>query len=155
MKLFSALLLAFALTFSDQAANADQTDEEAISAIVADIRNGWLNADGEPFWKHFLDFDGARYVESGGQNVGLTDLVENHVEPEGHHLQDFKLEFDNLQIHVEGEFAWALADVSVYAVVKSDNRTIDKTGYETFLFRKVEGTWKVVHTHSSTRPRRK
>ena len=45
--------------------------------------------DGTPFREHYLDYDGARYVESGGQNEGLTDLIEHHVEPEGDALDNF------------------------------------------------------------------
>jgi hypothetical protein len=51
-------------------------------------------------------------------------------------------------------YALANEDVRVVATVRSDGRKIDKTGHETFLFRRVGGTWKVVHTHSSTRSRK-
>jgi ketosteroid isomerase-like protein len=126
-------------------------DPEAIRTIIAAIKAGWENADATPFEKHFLDFDGARYIESGGQNEGLRDLIEHHVEPEGDALEELTLTFTNIEIHFERDFAWAIADVGVKATVKSDGRKIDKRGYETFLFRYVDGSWKVVHTHSSTR----
>jgi len=129
-------------------------DPQALEVIIMDIKAGWENADGTPFRKHFLDFDGARYVESGGQNEGLTDLIEHHVEPEGDALEFLKLTFSNIETHFEGNFAWAIADVRVQAKIRKDGREIDKTGYETFLFRAVDGAWRVVHTHSSTRERR-
>ena len=59
-------------------ANADDDAEELV-AIIGAIEAGWEQADGTPFRKHFLDFPGARYIESGGQNEGLTDLVELYV----------------------------------------------------------------------------
>ena len=130
-------------------------DTEAIKTIIADIKSGWENADGTPFEKHFLDFDGARYIESGGQNDGLRDLIDHHVEPEGDALDDLTLTFSHIEVHFEGHFAWAIADVGVKATIKSDGRKLDKRGYETFLFRYVDGSWKVVHTHSSTRPVKK
>ncbi len=130
-------------------------DPQALEAIIMDIKAGWENADGTPFRKHFLDFDGARYVESGGQNEGLTDLIEHHVEPEGDALEFLKLTFSNIETHFEGDFAWAIADVRVQAKIREDGREIDKTGYETFMFRLVDDRWRVVHTHSSTRDRRK
>lgn len=155
MKLSLIPLLAL-LTFAPLGnAAANPSDVESINAIILDIRDGWLNADRAPFERHFLDFEGARYVESGGQNEGLTDLIEHHVVPEGNHLEDFDLKFENIEVHLETGFAWAIADVSVYAVIKSDGRVIDKKGYETFLFRQIEGKWKVVHTHSSTRSKKK
>ncbi len=129
-------------------------DVAALEQIIEAVRNGWLEADGTPFRENFLDFDGARYVETGGQNEGLTDLVEHHVEPEGHALADFELNFSNVEVHFEGDFAWAIVDVDLEATVISRDEKISRKGYETFLFRRIDGQWKVVHTHSSTRPKK-
>lgn len=132
--------------------SAQEDDAAKLIAIIDAVEKGWEQGDGTPFRKHFLDWDGARYVESGGQNEGLTDLVEHHVEPEGDALSDFELALTDVETHFEGEFAWAVADVEVKATVNRDGRKIHNRGYETFLFRRVDGEWKVVHTHSSSRP---
>ncbi|MFT5372998.1 MAG: hypothetical protein ACI9R7_002555 [Lysobacterales bacterium] len=130
---------------------ASEPDPELVNIIQA-VENGWENGDGTPFRKHFLDFEAARYFESGGQNEGLDDLVENHVEPEGDVLSGLELAFTNIETHLEGDFAWSIADTEVKATVKKDGRVIHNRGHQTFLFRMVEGDWKVVHTHSSSRP---
>lgn len=130
-------------------------DADALVAIIGAIETGWEQADGTPFRQHFLDFPGARYIESGGQNEGLTDLVEHHVEPEGDALEGLELSLTNIETHFEGDFAWAVADVEVKALVRRDQRQIHNRGYQTFLFRRVDGQWKVVHTHSSSRPVKK
>lgn len=135
--------------------HADSPDESQIIEIIGAVEQGWEDADGAPFREHFLDFHGARYIESGGQNSGLSDLIDNHVEPEGDALDSLELSFSNIEVHTEGFFAWAVADVEVIAVVKADKRRIHNRGYQTFLFRAVDGDWKVVHTHSSSRPVRK
>lgn len=134
-----------------QCAVAANNDQELVN-IIESIERGWETADGKPFRQHFLDFEGARYIESGGQNMGLDDLVTHHVEPEGDALDDLDLTFSNIETHIEGDFAWAVADVEVRATVKRDDRKIHNRGHETFLFRRVGGEWKVVHTHSSSRP---
>lgn len=130
------------------------SDADAIKAIIAEIETGWELGDGAPFRKHFLDFDGARYIESGGQNVGLDDLVKRHVEPEKHSLEFLQLDFSNIVVHLEGEFAWAIADTAIKGKVRASGKEFDKTGYETFLFRKMDGAWKVVHFHSSSRDKK-
>lgn len=145
---FGALLLIALPGYS----NAQEHDAESLIAIVHEIEKGWEQGDGTPFREHFLDFEGARYVESGGQNEGLTDLVEHHVEPEGDALDDFELSLSNVETNIEGDFAWVIADVEFKALVKKDQRQIHSRGYETFLFRRVNGKWMVVHTHSSSRP---
>ena len=149
----SFTILGLALIFgviAPATAVADE-DGQALVEIVKAVESGWENGDGAPFWKHFLDFEGARYVETGGQNEGLTDLIEHHVEPEGHALADFDLIFSNIETHIEGDFAWAIVDVELKATVVRTDRQLHKRGYETFLFRRTDGGWKVVHTHSSTR----
>lgn len=143
-------LLLFSL-LGIQCAVADDSDQALVN-IIESIERGWETADGTPFRQHFLDFEGARYIESGGQNEGLDDLVTHHVEPEGDALDGLDLTFSNIETHIEGDFAWAVADVEVRATVKRDARKIHNRGYETFLFRRVGGDWKVVHTHSSSRP---
>jgi hypothetical protein len=81
---------------------------------------------------------------------GISD--DMHVEPEADAFKNFTLNFSNIETHVEGDFAWAIADTEIKATLKSDGRKIDNKGHETFLFRKLDGQWKVVHTHSSSRP---
>ncbi len=76
------LILVLALLAIGCEKNIADHNEKLIENIINDIRLGWENGDGTAFRKHFLDWDGARYFEGGGQNIGLKDLIVNHVEPE-------------------------------------------------------------------------
>ncbi len=125
-------------------------DETAILGIVHAVENGWEQADGGPFRTHFLDFDGARYFESGGENVGLDDLIDHHVEPEGKAL-DLNLGFTDPQIHIQGDFAWVLFDTEIKATIHGSGEEIHNKGHETMILQKIDGHWKVLHTHSSSR----
>lgn len=148
----SAVLIFVALFFMSEKLPAQEDDSAALIAIIDAIEKGWEHGDGQPFREHYLDFEGARYIEGGGQNEGLADLVGHHVEPEGDALDNFELNLTNIETHVEGDFAWAVVDVEVKALIKKDQRQIHNRGFETFLFRRVGDSWKVVHTHSSSRP---
>ena len=132
-----------------------QDDDAALKEIIEAVRVGWVEADGAPFRQHFLDFEGARYFEGGGQNEGLTDLIEHHVEPEADAFVNFSLDFSNIETHIEGGFAWALVDTEIKATLKSDGRVIHNKGRGTYLFRSVDGEWKVVHTNSASKPVKK
>jgi hypothetical protein len=156
LKVFFLGALVLGSVFSVASATAETSnDRDALVSIIAAIERGWETADGTPFRTHFLDYEGARYIESGGQNEGLDDLVIHHVEPEGDALSGLDLTFSDIEVHVQDDFAWALADVEVRATVRKDNREIHNRGYETFLFQRIKGEWKVLHTHSSSRPVRK
>ena len=146
------VIILLSLSFFSRHVQAQQDDPAALIAIIDAVEKGWEQGDGQPFRKHFLDFEGARYIESGGQNTGLTDLIEHHVEPEGDAFDSFKLTFSNIDTHFEGDFAWAVADLEFKATVKSDQSELHSRGYETFLFRRVDEKWMIIHTHSSSRP---
>jgi hypothetical protein len=146
-KLVIALLMLLSFSSVAQANN----DEEKLLNIIKGIKYGWENGDGKPFRQHYLDFAGARYIESGGQNDSLDDLVVNHVEPEKDSLEFLSLDFSAFDIHIENQFAWVVADTRVKGKVKSSGKEFDKTGYQTFLFKQVDDVWKVIHTHSSSR----
>jgi len=144
------LLLTCVLVILSQSSFAGENESEIIQ-IIQDIKYGWENGDGTPFRRNYLDFKDSRYIESGGQNEGLDDLVKNHVEPEKDALEFLSLEFSDIEVHFETDFAWAVANTRVKGKVRESQKIFDKAGFQTFLFRKVEGNWKVVHTHSSSR----
>ncbi len=149
---FCAVITLLSQSFFSQPVQAQQDDSAALIAIIHAVEKGWEQGDGQPFRKHFLDFEGARYIESGGQDASLTHLIEHHVVPESGAFDGFDVMFSNIDTHVEGDFAWAVADFEFKATRKRDQSDLHSRGYETFLFRRVDGNWMIVHTQSSARP---
>ena len=47
----------------------------------------------------------AHVILSQRQNVGLDDLVEHHVEPEKDALAFLDIDYNNIDVHIEGDFA--------------------------------------------------
>lgn len=134
---------------STTAQDASGHDPALLEAILEDVQVGWEQGDGTPFYNHFLDWDGARYFEGGEENLGLEDLVVNHVEPEAE--LGLTLGFSNVQAHFEGEFAWAVVDTEIQ-LTAADGRAIHNHGHGTYLFRWLDGAWKVAHTQSASSP---
>ncbi len=93
-------------------------------SIINDIKQGWEEGNSQPFEDNFLDFEGARYIKFGGQNQGLKDLVEHHVEPEKDALTFLSLDYSKIEIHYEENFAWAIADIRVKGEVKKKSKVI-------------------------------
>ena len=149
---YCAVITLLSQSFFSQPVQAQQDDSAALIAIIDAVEKGWEQADAQPFRKHFLDFEGARYIESGGQDAGLTHLIEHHVVPESNSFDNFEVTFSNIDTYIEGDFTWAVADFEYKATVKRDQSKIHGRGYQTFLFRRVDGNWMIIHTHSSARP---
>jgi hypothetical protein len=145
------LVAGLALIYGCGTESATTPDHDAtlLESILEDVRLGWESGDGAPFYTHFLDWDGARYFEGGGENVGLQDLVVNHVEPEAE--LGLRLGFSDVQVHFEGTFAWAVVNTEIQLVTR-DGREIHNRGHGTYLFRWVDDRWRVVHTQSASSP---
>ena len=54
------VILLFSQSFFSQQAQAQQDDSAALIAIIDAVEKGWEQGDGQPFRKHFLDFEGCR-----------------------------------------------------------------------------------------------
>lgn len=61
------------------------------------------------------------------------------------------LDYSNIEIHLEKDFAWVIADTKIKGKVNKSGKEFDKKGIQTFLFRLVDKHWKVVHTLSSSK----
>ena len=97
-----------------------------------------------------------KWAVAGSRGVGRQPSKNfHHVEPEKDALVFLSLDFSNIQTHVEDDFAWTLVDTTVQGKVRKSGETFNKTGFQTFLFKKVNGEWLAVHTHSSSRNRAK
>ena len=147
-----SLILISSIVTDTFAENDSQQDIQSLETIIQEVARGWEQASAQPFQVHFLDQPGARYIEGGGQNNGLDDLVDHHVIPEGEYLTNFNLRVDPVEIHIEGNMAWAITNVEITGIIKKDNRKIHSRGFQTILFRKMSESWKIIHTHSSSRP---
>jgi ketosteroid isomerase-like protein len=124
--------------------------EQRIKDIIAEVEKGWETGDGDMFRKHFLDSNETAYVKSGRKNIGLDDLIKNHVEPEKEALAFLSVDFSDVDVHFEQGFAWVLAATRVKGVVRQSGEMFDKTGHQTFLLRHIGEDWKIIHTHYSS-----
>jgi ketosteroid isomerase-like protein len=150
----AALILLLSATVLGVSASQLDADKTAITEIISAIEKGWESGDGRPFHQHYLDHKGARYIESGGQNTGLSDLVENHVEPEKEVLKRLTIDILDMDISVDDDMAWAITTVNVSGEIRKTGASFDKKGYQTYLLKRTGTGWKVVHTHSSTRDKK-
>ena len=64
-------------------------------------------------------------------------------------MDDVEQTYTIVGTHIEGDFAWVLADANFKAIIKSDQSELNVVGKATFLFRRIDGKWMVVHFHES------
>jgi uncharacterized protein YcnI len=93
--------------------------------------------------------------EGGGINNGWIDYRDRHLGPELKSFENLQFGHSNTKVTVlpGGQSAYATSEYSIKG--KMGDRQLDSGGLETLvLVKSADGTWKIRHSHTSTRPRR-
>ena len=94
--------------------------------------------------------------EGGGINNGWIDYRDRHLGPELKEFENLQFGHSNIKVTVlpGGQSAYATSEYSIKA--KMGDREIDSRGLETLVLVKgADGSWKIRHSHTSSRPARK
>ena len=93
--------------------------------------------------------------EGGGINNGWADYRDHHLGPELKAFENLQFGHTNTKVTVlpGGQSAYATSEYTIKA--KMGERLLDSGGLETLVLVKgADGTWKIRHSHTSSRPRR-
>jgi len=93
--------------------------------------------------------------EGGGINNGWIDYRDRHLGPELKSFENLQFGHSNTKVIVlpGGQSAYATSEYSIKA--KMGDRQLDSGGLETLVLVKGgDGTWKIRHSHTSSRARR-
>lgn len=139
---------ALALTLSALPATAQTGDEAAVAAVLATYRDALTarNLDGT---SELFAVD-SQVVEQGKVEGSYADYVEHHIGPELGHITNFVFNDYEVTVSVEGDIALA-TETYVYRLDLDDGRTIERQGVATSALRRMEGGWRIVRYHSSSR----
>jgi uncharacterized protein YcnI len=138
---------------SASAAGAQSNDAAAVEA--------WLKGYDAAFNAKDLDKLATFYhpdvtiYEGGGINNGWIDYRDRHLGPELKSFEDLQFGHSNTRVTVlpGGQSAYATSEYSIKA--KMGERVLDSGGLETLVLVKAgDGTWKIRHSHTSSRARR-
>jgi uncharacterized protein YcnI len=94
--------------------------------------------------------------EGGGINNGWADYRDRHLGPELKAFENLQFGHSNTKVTVlpGGQSAYATSEYSIKA--KMGERDIDSRGLETLvLIKAADGSWKIRHSHTSSRPARR
>ena len=93
--------------------------------------------------------------EGGAINNGWVDYRDHHLGPELKAFENLQFGHSNTKVTVlpGWQSAYATSEYSIKATM--GDRQIDSTRLETLVLVKgADGTWKIRHSHASSRPRR-
>lgn len=158
LKLLPLILIMFVITSSGQeqrnaTTSANEVNKEAVLKVMKSYKDALQNLTTEGTFKLFSK--DSEVFESGGVEGTYAHYIEHHLGPELGHFEKF--EFTDYEINVQVDAAYAFTtETYVYTIVlkadeKSNTKTIKKKGVATSILKKIDETWKIIKTHSSSR----
>ena len=151
----SKLIIASLIVVFGAAAGSRQVDDSA--SVEA-----WLKGYDAAFNAKDLDKLATFYhpdvtiYEGGGINNGWIDYRDRHLGPELKAFENLQFGHSNTKVTIlpGGQSAYATSEYAIKA--KMGERQLDSTGLETLVLVKgQDGTWKIRHSHTSSRPARR
>lgn len=96
--------------------------------------------------------------EQGGIEGTYANYIEHHLGPELAHFERF--EFSDYRIEVEVGLTYAFTTetytytIELHAEKDDEPRIVKRKGVSTSVLKKIDGAWKIVKMHSSSRNRK-
>lgn len=133
---------------------AGQTGEEQTIARWLAGYDAALNAKDLDTLATFYHPD-ATIVEGAGINNGWADYRDHHLGPELKELEGLQFAHSNTKVNMLSDrAAYVTSQYTIKAQMKE--REIDAEGRETLVLTKMsDNSWKIRHSHTSSRPRRR
>ncbi len=96
--------------------------------------------------------EGVYVFEQGGVDSSWAAYRDHHLGPELEALEDLDFRHEDVRIRASGDLAVATGRYVLTA--HHDGQDIESRGVFTTALEREAGTWKIVHSHLSRRPRR-
>jgi ketosteroid isomerase-like protein len=149
MKTTLSALLTLAL-FATTFVRADEpADLAAVKSAVALYKQSLETLDAAKASRLFTP--DSQVFESGGVEGTYAHYLEHHIGPELAEFKEFTFRDYNLDVRLDLPFALTTESYIYRIVVKEDGRVVERQGVTTSVLKKVNGQWKFLQTHSSSR----
>lgn len=157
MRKFKRTLLPLLAIFIFATGNAQEktvaSEKEAVVLTLKKYKDALQNLTTEGTFDLFID--NSAVFEQGGVEGTYKNYIAHHLGPELGHFEKFN--FTDYTIEAEVSLPHAFTtETYVYTIVLKpkdgkEARTIHKKGVATSVLKKIDGDWKIIKTHSSSR----
>jgi ketosteroid isomerase-like protein len=128
-------------------------DVDAIGRVIAQYAKSVDDADTVLASQIWQDSPEVSFLHPLGHEHGFDQIKENVYERlMGETFSERKLTPRDITIHVLGDAAWAEFYWDFTAKFRKDGQSITTHGRETQIYRKVQGSWRILHVHYSGMP---
>lgn len=128
---------------------SDAADLAAIKTVVARYKDSMETLDAAKARDLFTA--DSQVFESGGVEGTYAHYLEHHIGPELAELREFIFHDYQLDVRLDAPFALTTESYLYRIVLKEDGRVVERQGVATSVLKKINGQWKFIQTHSSSR----
>lgn len=137
-------LLAPIIVRADEAA-----DLTAVKSVVSLYKQSLESLDAAKAKDLFTT--GSAVFESGGVEGTFAHYLEHHIGPELAEFAEFSFHDYKIEVRLDPPLALTTESYIYKIVLKEDGKVIEKKGVATSVLKKINGAWKIIQTHTSSR----
>ena len=128
---------------------AQNKDVEAVKTVLRKYNNAIEKLNVEGTEKLFTQ--DSQIFESGGSEGTYAHYLEHHLIPEFKDFTSFKYSDYKVDSKVDGKYAFATETYNYTLVLAKDKTEVKRKGVATSVLKKVNGEWKIMISHNSSR----
>ena len=128
---------------------ADNADQSAVKAVLAAYNLALTTLDAAKA-KDLFTADSAIF-ESGGVEGSYAHYLEHHIGPELAEFKEFSYRDYTVEVSLELPLALATESYVYRIVLKEGGKVIEKRAATTSVLKKINGEWKIIQSHTSSR----
>lgn len=149
----SALMLLAGLGFLPLAGAAQEHSPEEHEIVLLLERVAELMEAGDltPLDALYASGRGVHIIEGAGVNHGWVEYRDHHLVPELEAFEDFTYRWHSIEPRVVGDLAYAAFQYELEA--RTERGPVAVVGRGTAILERIDGAWRIVHTHTSGRTR--
>jgi len=93
----------------------------------------------------------SKVFESGGSEGTYAHYLEHHLGPEFKEFTSFKFSDYKADVQVDGKYAFATETYTYTLIIAKDKSEVKRKGVTTSVLKKINGQWKIMISHNSSR----
>ena len=160
MNLFQSLVIVVlaelclvGITATQLSLSQPQNEEDSVRKVLLDNARAFEKGDLNALENLWANDEKLTVFEEGHSNTGWIDYRDHHLKPELKEMKEVWYSLSNLQVHLAGTTAWATFEYTISGISSKD--LVQGGGFGTAVLEKRKDQWRIVHWHSSSKPKKR